>query len=171
MVLMNDPISLNMEVDKISFQRAREIITAVLEKGNSVELTASGYSMFPTFRPGDRITIKPLNGTNIPEPGSVIVYEDNSVFVMHRLVKMVKIDTGIQTFITRGDSTPKHDKPWFQQQLIGIAISFKRNNKVHQVKTFIPGSWLYLFNRRLLWIFNKGKRLKIVYGDLLSSKP
>jgi signal peptidase I len=170
MGLTNDAISLNLEGDKISFQQAREIVTAILEKGNSVELAAAGYSMFPTFRPGDRITIKLLNESDPPKPGNVVVFEDNSVFVMHRIVKMVNNDAGIQTFITRGESSPESDKPWLQQQLIGIAVSFKRNNKVHTVKTLIPGGWRYLFNRRLLWIINKCKRLLSIPGDLLSSK-
>jgi signal peptidase I len=171
MILMNDAISLNLEGDKISFQRAREIIKAVLDTGNPIELKAAGYSMFPTFRPGDRITIRPLNESEMPDLGNLVVYEDNSVFVMHRIIKMVNNDAGVQTFITRGDSTTEPDRPWVQQQLIGIAVSLKRNKKEHLVKTFIPGTWRYLFNRRLLWIFNKCKRLKIAFEYLPSSKP
>ena len=171
MVLRNDAISLNLEGDKISFQRAREIVKAVLDTGNPIELPAAGYSMFPTLRPGDKITVKLLINEEVPIPGSVLVYEDNSVFVMHRIVKMVNNDAGIKTFITRGDSTPEPDKPWVQQQLIGIAVSLKRNKKEHPVKTFMPGGWHYLFNRTLLWFFTKGKRLTIVSGELLSSKP
>jgi signal peptidase I len=170
MVLMNDAISLNLEGDKISFQRAREIIKAVLDKGNPIELKAAGYSMFPTFRPGDRIIIKPIINEELVKHGSVVVCEDNGVFVMHRIVKMVNNDAGIQTFITRGDSTPEPDKPWVLQQLIGIAVSLKRNKKELPVKTFMPGSWRYLFNRRLLWIFNKCKRLKIVFEELVNNK-
>lgn len=168
---MNETFSLNLEVDKISFQRAREIIKAVLETGKPIALTATGYSMFPTLRPGDKITVKPLVNEEVPVPGSVLVYEDNGVLVMHRLIKIVNNDAGMQTFITRGESAPETDKPWVQQQLIGIAVSFKRNNKVNPIKNFIPGSWRYVFNRRLLWIINKGKRLTIVAGDLLKSKP
>jgi signal peptidase I len=170
MVLMNDAISLNLEDDKISFKKAREIISAVLETGNPIELTAEGYSMFPTFKPGDRITIKPLNKRELPEPGSVVVYEDKGVFVMHRLVKMVNNDAGIQTFITRGDSSLEPDQPWPQQQLIGVAVSYISGKKVNFAKNFIPGNFRYKYNRRLLWMFNKIMRLNRELGKLVKSK-
>ena len=48
---------------------AIETVKAVLESGNSVELSAAGYSMFPTLRPGDRVIVKPLAKGEIPVGG------------------------------------------------------------------------------------------------------
>jgi signal peptidase I len=168
---MNDTFSLNPEGYKISSQRARAILKAVLESGKNIELTAAGYSMFPTLRPGDKITVKPLLDEEFQLPGRILVYENNGVFVMHRLIKIITDGSGKKLFFSRGDSSTMPDEPWVRQQLIGIAVSFKRNNKVNPIKNFIPGSWRYVFNRRLLWIINKGKRLTIVAGDLLNGKP
>jgi len=74
---------------------------------------------------------------------------------MHRLVEIISDDSGKLLYITRGDSVKEPDKPWPQQQLIGVAKSYKRGRKEHSIKAFIPGACRYLFNHRLLWMFNK----------------
>lgn len=147
--------------DNINALTARniEIIKAVLESGHSVELPATGYSMFPTLKPGDKVVIKPLDKGEFPKPGQVVIYELNNVFVMHRLIEITEGSAGDQLFITRGDSGMEYDKPWQQQQVIGVVISYKRDGKEHLINTLIPGTWRYLFNRRILWLFNKIKSL------------
>ena len=153
-----------------------ETLRAILESGNSVELAATGYSMFPTLRQGDRVVIKPLTKGELPGRGTIIVCIDsgiteerhnditnerhNSILVMHRLVETKDGDSGNTLLITRGDSGMENDKPCPQQQFLGVAVSYKRVEKEHLVKTFIPGEWRYKYNRRLLWIFNKINRLK-----------
>jgi signal peptidase I len=147
--------------DKTDTLRTNDIglIKAVLDSGHSVELPATGYSMFPTLRPGDRVIVKPLNKGEVPKPGQVVVYENQDGFVMHRLMEIIQGPPGVELFITRGDSVTGHDKPWPQQQVIGVAISYKRGSKEHLMTTLIPGTLRYLFNRRILWLFNKIKRL------------
>ncbi len=152
-----DNFSLHSAGYDISYNRDIGIITAVLESGHSVELPATGYSMFPTLRSGDRVIVKPLTKGKLPKPGSVVVYKDNSGLVMHRLVEILDDDSCKQMFDTRGDSMIDHDKPWSQQQLIGIAVSYKRGKKEHLIKTFVPGTWRYYYYHRLLWLFNKSK--------------
>jgi len=137
-----------------SVNRDIGIILAVLESGHSVELPATGYSMFPTLRPGDKVIVRPLTKGELPKPGSVVVYKENSGFVMHRLVEIIGCDSGYVQFITRGDSMSEPDKPWPQQKLLGVANCYKRGNREYPVKTFVPGIWRYKFNRRLLWLYN-----------------
>lgn len=163
----------------ISSDRTIGLVMAVLESGHSVELPATGFSMFPTLRPGDRVIVKPLAKGELPLTGSVVVCVDNgataqrrngatvqrhnditperhnSSLVMHRLVEIISDDSGKLLYITRGDSVKEPDKPWPQQQLIGVAKSYKRGRKEHSIKAFIPGACRYLFNHRLLWMFNK----------------
>jgi signal peptidase I len=165
--------SSDIENNNNSYNKDIEIILAVLESGNSVELPATGYSMFPTLRPGDRVIVNPLETVEIPVPGSVVVLIENGiaaqwrngsmsklVLVMHRLIEITHNDTGILTFITRGDSMTGNDKPCPQQKLIGIADSYKRGRREFPVRIFVPGIWRYKFNRRILWLYNKIERLK-----------
>ena len=159
-----------------------EIVLTVLESGNLVELTASGYSMFPTLRRGDRIVVRPLRKEELPIPGKVVVCLENSAteqlhndktaeqhndrLVLHRLIETKVDDSGNPLLITRGDSAMKQDKPWPLQQLIGIAESYKRDKKEYPINTFIPGILRYLFNRNLLRMVNKFMRLRNGLGRL-----
>jgi signal peptidase I len=161
-----------------------EIVLTVLESGNSVELTASGYSMFPTLRRGDKIVVKPLRKEELPIPGNVVVFlengstaqqhnsitdeQHNDKLVLHRLVEIKVDDSGNPLLIARGDSAMKPDNPWTLQQLIGKAVSYKRDKKEYPIKTFIPGILRYLFNYNLVWMINKLMRLMHRLGKLVS---
>jgi signal peptidase I len=136
-----------------------ETVKAVLESGSLVELRATGYSMFPTLRSGDRVIIKPVVNGELPVQGSVVVCVENGKLVLHRLVEMKNDASGNSFYITRGDSIMESDQPWSQNQLLGIAVSYKRRKNEQLIKIFIPGKWRYKYNRRLLWVFNKVKRL------------
>jgi signal peptidase I len=165
-----DTLSSDIEDNKNLIATDIGIVIAVLESGNSVELTATGYSMFPSFIPGDRITVKPLTNGELPKPGSVVVYENKGTLVMHRLVKIFYDDCGKLLFITRGDSTMKFDEPCPQKQLLGIAKSFRHGKKEYLIKNFTPFAWRYLFNCSLLWMFKKLKRLISFFGNLVRSR-
>jgi len=175
-----------------SFNEDLGLVMAVFESGHSVELSATGYSMFPTLRPGDRIIVKPLMKGELPIRGSVVVYIVNNLtgqgteplgkdkreerrsgnggLVMHRLIGINDDGSGKPLFITRGDSGTEPDKPWPQQQLIGVAVSYKRGKKEQLIKTFIPESWRYIYNLILLWMFSKIMRLNRMVDRLLKSK-
>lgn len=159
------------------------IVIAVLESGNSIELKASGYSMFPTLRPDDNVLVKPLDKGELPEPGNVVVCIENglkaqrcngateegynnitteqhkSILVMHRLLEIKADNHGNPELITRGDSRNEPDKPWSLQQLLGVACTYKRKDKEHFLKSYIPGTWRYKFNHSLIWFYIKMKNL------------
>ena len=131
------------------------IILSVLESGNSVELPATGYSMFPTFRPGNRIIVRPLTKGEVPEPGCVVVYIDNGVLVLHRLKEVIDDGSGNTMLITQGDSLNMADKPFSREQLVGVAVSYKTGKKETSVRNYIPGQWRYRLNSRMLWLYIK----------------
>jgi signal peptidase I len=181
--------------------REMSVLKSVLESGLSVELPATGYSMFPTLRPGDRVVVRPLSKGELPERGSVVVYldkgamaeggrwkaegkgqkaqgeglraqrwESNNILVMHRLVEIKKDDSGNYLFITRGDSMMELDITWSQQQLIGVAVSYKRGRKEYPVKKYIPLACKYKYNKGLLWVAGKIMRLSLVFDILVWSR-
>jgi hypothetical protein len=184
-----------------------DIILSILESGHSVELPATGYSMFPTFLPGDEVVVRPLTNTEYPKPGSVVVCMDkrtreegaghraqgaehraqgaghraqgaehraqgaglraqgagnNSVLVMHRLIDIKYDGSGNPLFITRGDSGREDDRPWPRQQLMGVAVSYKRGKRAHLVKNFVPGTRRYKYNRSKLWMISKINRITTI---------
>jgi hypothetical protein len=95
--------------------------------------------------------------------------QHNVILVMHRLIEIRVDDRVNPQLITRGDSLNESDKPWPRQQLLGVALSYKRSGKEHLIKNFIPGEWRYKYNRRLLWMFGKIKRLNMGPGKLLKN--
>ena len=139
------------------------IVRTVLESGCSVELPASGFSMFPTFMPGNKVIIKPLSKGEVPEPGQVMVYFDGTKLVLHRLVKIINNGSDNPVFIAQGDSLILPDKPIMREQIEGIAVSYKTGRKEYPVRTYIPGTWHHKFNRWLLWFYN---RLLLVYRKI-----
>ena len=139
---------------------ALETIVAVLKSGNSVELNAAGYSMFPTLRPGDRVIVKPLITGELPEPGCVVVCRDRNELVIHRLISIVN-NTGKYVFTTRGDSRKEEDRKW-EAEMVGVAVSFKRGKRELLIKKFVPRNMYYYFNRLALWLYFKLKKTRLV---------
>lgn len=142
-----------------SFNRDIDILTTVLESGNCVELPADGYSMFPTLMPGNRVIVRSLPEGTLPVEGNVVVFNDNGVLVMHRLLEKIYRENGYLQFITRGDSRMEPDKAWTLQQFLGVAVRYKGASRERQVRTFIPRAWRYKYNRRLLWLYSAIKRV------------
>jgi signal peptidase I len=136
-----------------------ETLLGLLEKGNVAELTATGYSMFPTLRPGDRALLKPLINTQLPQPGSIIVTRQKDTFVMHRLVGILDDGSDNTLFITRGDSMTEEDPPWKKEQIIGVVESLVRNDKRKQLKKKIPSLIRRKINRMMIGVWSRlGRR-------------
>jgi signal peptidase I len=172
---------LNITANNNSFERDIRIVRSLLEAGNSVELPASGYSMFPTLKPGDRIIVKPLAERELPTPGSIVVYynyatteknkgiddhglnretpeQDKGSLVLHRLIAITYDGPDNPLFITRGDAMTDPDQPISRNQLMGVAFSYRTGTKENSLKNYIPGFWRYKFNCSLLYTFNKSMR-------------
>jgi hypothetical protein len=150
---------------------AIKTILSVLSEGHSVELPATGLSMFPAIRPGEMVVVRPVGKDETIEKGAVVVCYENgaavqrsngtkaeehsSVFVMHRLIEVRKDDAGNAIYITRGDSLEWADEPWRIDQLVGIAVSRKSGNKERKIKCFVPSGLRYRINWWLLWGWGK----------------
>ena len=132
----------------------------LLKQGKSVLHTAEGYSMFPTLRPGDRVLVIPVNETEVTVPGSIIVVLNGNTLIIHRLVDIRQDNLNIKFFITRGDSMSECDMPWQQNQLIGTAVSYIRNDRERVIGSRTPSKYEYKRNRILLWGWMKMKRFE-----------
>jgi len=155
----------------VNDSEAKAAVLEILAKGHSVELPATGLSMFPTFRPGDRVVVRPLRKDEMPEKGEVVVFIETGVtalrqngvtaeinpgvFVMHRLISITEDEMGERWCITRGDSRREADRPWQIQQLIGVAVSYRSGKKEKEIKSYIPSEFRYKLNWWLLWGWGK----------------
>lgn len=141
-------------------ETVREIIIDLLKSGKSAELSANGYSMFPTLRPGDKVLIKPAFENSLPPPGSIIIVNLNNVFVLHRLTwtGIRKDASGSTLLITRGDCMSEPDPPFQPDKIVGVADSYVRNNRQYNIICRIPSEGEYKMNRLKLWLWMKMRK-------------
>ena len=76
------------------FQRlTTELIRLWQTTGHILELPASGVSMLPLIRTGDRLTVH-CTSLKALRNGDIIVYTDGKQAVVHRLIDRQRIETG-----------------------------------------------------------------------------
>ena len=75
--------------------------------GYGVATVMSG-SMLPTLNIGDLVIVKKIDDNNKPQKSDVVVYQDNDILVIHRLVA---INDELGFFITKGDANDAPDAP------------------------------------------------------------
>ena len=105
------PTTINTSDTDTAREKILRLIKVILESGSPVELPATGYSMFRTIRPGDKVVVKPFTDEALPKSGGVVVNENNKMLVMHRLVEIRVISGCEALFISRGDFAIEQDKP------------------------------------------------------------
>ncbi|MBI9060595.1 MAG: S24/S26 family peptidase [Marinilabiliaceae bacterium] len=90
----------------------RSIVAHLLNEGRVIEIHASGFSMFPLLRPGDKLQIQPQKGSF--KSGDIIVFDRGDVFVAHRLIEIRQ-----DQVICKGDGFVTYDTPIDLQQVVG----------------------------------------------------
>lgn len=100
----------------------RDVSFEILEQHGTIQLKASGYSMFPLFIPGDIIT---LNKVDKPlQSGDIVAFQSSNRWVAHRIIK---IDDIHRTIITQGDSCSYKDLPINFTDVFGVVSALHRN--------------------------------------------
>lgn len=100
-----------------------------LAKGRLVQLTARGWSMFPTLWRGAQLKIEstPFDHLAI---GNLIAFERAGKAVMHRVVKIEQKESG-RRVQTQGDSNLKPDE-WIDENLFLGKVIAINDNEAHK---------------------------------------
>ncbi|MCE4624775.1 MAG: signal peptidase I [Desulfurococcales archaeon] len=69
-----------------------------------------GISMEPTFHTGDMVFLKKTSPDNIKE-NDIVVYSRGTKYIIHRVIKVVKLPNGDYCYIVKGDNNPVPDPP------------------------------------------------------------
>jgi hypothetical protein len=107
----------------------KKILLDALTAFGSCEITASGESMKPFIKSGDKITI--IKTLSVPLQGQVIAFFNNDQLIVHRIWKRRKISTKKWLLNIWGDSSPDSKGEISQDSVIGIVSAAYRNNKKH----------------------------------------
>jgi len=106
---------------------AGEVMSAVLESGNRVRFTATGDSMHPFIRSGQRLVVEGVDASALRR-GDVVLARLERGLTAHRIVRIEKRDGELVSITTRGDNCALEDPPFPPAQLVGrINPSLWRN--------------------------------------------
>jgi signal peptidase len=124
-----------MNQQELSHTLRKEIIS----QGRSVQIVASGYSMFPFLRKGDILTINPAPMEQIKR-GDIVVYELNEKWIAHRVIQVNHNSEGFE-FLLRGDTCAAFDPPVNKENFIGIVPEFQRLNYLKKLNGSLRRLW------------------------------
>jgi len=102
--------------------RSIGLMRAWLATGADLMLDASGGSMSPTYRDGDRLRVRAISETHPLQPDDVVVFERAGRLVAHRLVR-VRSDGRL---LTQGDFHGESEEPVDPRDVIGRVVSHTR---------------------------------------------
>lgn len=123
-------------VDKDQF----EFLRAILKKRTVMPIEIVTGSMVPLISVGEVIQVAPLNKT--PKRFDIIVFWNKKILVCHYIwhCNSLEVQSGKQTFVTRGLVNPHEDIPCDEERILGRVISHKipKSMRVKQwFKTFL----------------------------------
>ncbi|GAO31681.1 signal peptidase I [Geofilum rubicundum] len=90
---------------QLSPDKYLSVLDDLLSKGQPVQVSVRGMSMFPLLMKGDVVLVKPVTYEALCK-GDIVVFERNDIWVAHRLVR--KSDGNLQTY---GDGNRLVDPP------------------------------------------------------------
>lgn len=146
--------------DKDQRKVLRDLADELLDKGTSLRIEASGYSMYPAIRPGNIIIIKPVPWEEL-KCGMIIAWKRENDMVVHRLVLAYESD-GRRYYITRGDSCRSSDKPVTGDMVAGrVEAIYKGHNLIRPVKIHPIPERQYNINRLRIVLISYLNRMMI----------
>jgi signal peptidase I len=116
-----------------------EWILSSLQEGKVVEITANGWSMWPTIKPGTSISISRVELSEL-QPGDLIAFTRAEHFVVHRIEEIQY--NGVIKIFTRGDANLRKDEPITEEnfcgKVIGINILDQTKNSNSKEMPWMP---------------------------------
>lgn len=104
--------------------RSVELLRLWLRHGGVASITASGGSMLPTYRAGDRLVVEHVSTEDI-SIGDVIAFFRDGRVIAHRVVRIDQVPGG--GIATRGDSRDVEDLPIHFPEIVGRVVGGERS--------------------------------------------
>jgi signal peptidase I len=100
-----------------------DLVEEVARSSGKVHLKVTGASMVPALWPGDLLTVRTCDLSEL-SPDAIIVFRQKQRLIVHRLMHR----TGDQ-IVTRGDARPCLDDPIAAGEIVGCVESVLRNGR------------------------------------------
>lgn len=115
MILM--PVSLSEQ------NRARSLFEGLLSEGKKIRFTATGTSMAPVIRSGDRVVVMPAFPDSVAMGDIVLFRQPGARLALHRVLRVIRDNSGrARRFLTKGDAFNIPDSPVMAEDIIGRAV-------------------------------------------------
>jgi signal peptidase I len=153
-----------MTKEPLSHTVLKEVGFSLLAEGKSIRVSAEGFSMYPTIKPGSVIFIEPLKKETEPVPGEIIAWKKEAGFIVHRLVRIID-EEHVRYFITRGDSSIAEDEPVTSDQVAGKVVRVENAAGIAiKQDVLLDKNPNYRLNRFLVQIISQIYRAKKVFN-------
>lgn len=103
------------------------ISAELLQSGYSVRFRPGGFSMSPTIKDGEVLTVKPVEACAVKR-GDILLYKTERGAIAHRVVS-IKEERAERVFTLRGDALGMCDAPVRAEQILGQVISVERKGR------------------------------------------
>jgi signal peptidase I len=125
MMAIDYPLGKTHEGISLSAPVVMELIEAVHEKGASFRFQAKGFSMTPTIRDGDVITVAPLKDI-MPRRGDVVAFRhpERPQLLVHRVLHAKE-----KKYYIKGDNSPEGDGWVPAESILGLITNVERRGK------------------------------------------
>jgi len=100
-----------------------EMLSEALQRGDAVDITSFGFSMWPRIQNGSMVHIEPCLGADVTR-GDVVLFEDRGRLVLHRVLQ----ERDSHVFI-KGDACFDADG-WVERDLILGRIPPRRGDTI-----------------------------------------
>jgi signal peptidase I len=100
--------------------RFREVCADLLRAGHPVRFVATGNSMTPAIRDGDRLTVEPL-ASHAARPGDVVLYLSPHGVTAHRVVGL-----GSTVLRCQGDAAGSQEESVPAEEVLGKVLGIER---------------------------------------------
>ena len=104
------------------------VLEKLLSGGQSVRFRAPGWSMHPTIRNGEIITVVPL-GPSPVRVGDVVLYRRGRAAIAHRVIRLQSGAGRSVGFVLRGDAAHSCDRPIKVAQILGRVWAIERGGR------------------------------------------
>jgi signal peptidase I len=128
-------------------QRFIHVLEELLSGGHPVRFRAPGWSMHPTIRNGDAITVVPL-GQSPVRVGDVVLYRRGPAAIAHRVIRLQSAYGRSVGLVLRGDAAHSCDRPIHVAQVLGRVLSVERDGRRMHLDPMGP-SWSRVFGLAL----------------------
>lgn len=134
-----------------------EILQEALSKTKSIRLRVKGFSMFPSIRDNDTVTVSPLNGCasymGLPV---AFINPHNGKLVIHRVIQQHQ-----DRVVIKGDSILSIDGFILRKNILGVVTKLERNNRCVRFSIVCQRTLITFCNRTNIFaiLFYIGMRL------------